>query len=103
MTSLTKPDDNFLTYYDQIKQRIDLDLDMNAQKVIGLTRLTFAAKPDQSIEIPDNLSLFLNAENLIINDIKIIKNADRGQNVKESSKKNISNSKNNFTLFEYNY
>ena len=103
MTSLTKPDDNFLTYYDQIKQRIDLDLDMNAQKVIGLTRLTFAAKPDQSIEIPDNLSLFLNAENLIINDIKIIKNADRGQNVKESSKKNISNSKNNFTLLEYNY
>ena len=73
MINLPQELDNLSKYYTQKKQRIDLYLDMNKQKVVGLTKLTFEAKNDNFEEIPENLNLYLNAENININYIKLQK------------------------------
>lgn len=77
MTSLPKEVDNLSEYYTQKKQRIDLYLDMNAQKVVGLTKLTFVVKNEITDEIPEFLTLNLNAENINIISVKMQKNAKK--------------------------
>ena len=77
MINLPQEMDNLSKYYTQKKQRIDLYLDMNKQKVVGLTKLTFEAKNDNFDEIPENLNLYLNAENININYIKLQKNSKK--------------------------
>ena len=77
MTSLPKEVDNLSEYYTQKKQRIDLYLDMNAQKVVGLTKLTFVVKNEITDEIPEFLTLNLNAENINIFNVKMQKNAKK--------------------------
>ena len=66
--------DNLSKYYTQKKQRIDLYLDMNSHKVVGLTKLTFEVKNEISDEIPEFLTLNLNAENINIISVKLQKN-----------------------------
>ena len=64
--------ENLLKYYNQKKQRIDLDVDMNLEKVIGLTKLTFILNEKlEEVNQPDYFILYLNAENIYINSIKI--------------------------------
>ena len=77
MLNLPQEIDNLSKYYTQKKQRIDLNLDMNKQKVVGLTKLTFEAKNDNFEEIPEILNLYLNAENININYIKIQKSSKK--------------------------
>jgi hypothetical protein len=77
MTSLPKEVDNFSKYYTQKKQRIDLYLDMNTQKVVGLTKLTFVVKNEIADEIPEILTLNLNAENINIISVKMQKNTKK--------------------------
>lgn len=79
MTSLPKEVDNLSEYYTQKKQRIDLYLDMNAQKVVGLTKLTFVVKNEITDEIPEFLTLNLNAENINIISVKIQKKCKKRQ------------------------
>ena len=74
MLNLPQESDNFTKYYTQKKQRIDLYLDMNTQKIVGLTKLTFEAKNQIISEIPEFLNLYLNAENINVNYVKIQKN-----------------------------
>ena len=74
MLNLPQESDNFTKYYTQKKQRIDLYLDMNTQKIVGLTKLTFEAKNEIISEIPEFLNLYLNAENINVNYVKIQKN-----------------------------
>ena len=75
----------FLNYYTQVKQRIDLKIDMNSQKVIGLTKLKFISRNDIYEEMPESLFLCLNGENMHIKDIKIDidnrKNKDNENNI----------------------
>ena len=77
MQSLPKEVDNFSKYYTQKKQRIDLYIDMNTQKVVGLTKLTFEVKNEISDEIPEFLTLNLNAENINIISVKMQKNSKK--------------------------
>ena len=51
MLNPTQDSDNFLRFYTQKKQRIDIYLDMPTQKVIGFTKLNFKAKSDIKDEI----------------------------------------------------
>jgi len=100
MLNLPQEVDNLSKYYTQIKQRIDLYLDMNAQKVVGLTKLTFEAKNEIYEEIPENLNLYLNAENININYIKLQKNSKKeiqeniGRPGRGTMPKNISSNQN---------
>ena len=71
MLNLSQEVDNLSKYYIQKKQRIDLYLDMNSQKVVGLTKLSFEAKNEIFEEIPEFLTLYLNGENININYVKI--------------------------------
>ena len=71
MTNPSQEVDNLSKYYTQKKQRIDLFLDMNSQKVVGQTKLTFAVKNEIIEEIPEILTLYLNAENININSVKM--------------------------------
>ena len=71
MLNLSQEIDNLLKYYTQKKQRIDLYLDMKSQKVVGLTKLTFESKNEIFEEIPDFLTLYLNAENIKINHVQM--------------------------------
>ena len=67
---------DLLKYYEQTKQRIDLNIDMDSQKIIAQTKLTFLPKEENnnlSFNIPDFLYLSLNGENIFINNIKILK------------------------------
>ena len=83
-------ENSFLNYYEQIKQRIDLNIDMNSQKIIAQTKLTFLSKNENFIfpnKIPNFLYLQLNAENIYINDIKII--IDNNKNKKEGNNINL--------------
>ena len=73
MLNPTQDSDNFLRFYTQKKQRIDLYLDMPTQKVIGFTKLNFKAKSDIKDEIPEVLNLFLNCENINIISVKLDK------------------------------
>ena len=70
MASPLHKNDNILTYYNQIKQRIDLNIDMNSQKVIGQTKLAFILNNEINEEIPESLFLYLNSENIYINNTK---------------------------------
>ena len=71
MTNPSQEVDNLSKYYTQKKQRIDLFLDMNSQKVVGQTKLTFVVKNEIIEEIPEILTLYLNAENININSVKM--------------------------------
>ena len=74
MINPTQDSNNFLKYFTQKKQRIDLYIDMSTQNVKGFTKLIFTAKPDIKDEIPEFLSFYLNAENMAINSVKLDKN-----------------------------
>ena len=76
--------DNLSKYYTQKKQRIDLYLDMNSHKVVGLTKLTFEAKNEIFEEIPEFLTLDLNGENIDINYVKMQKNSKKGKEFQEN-------------------
>ena len=85
--------ENLLKYYNQKKQRIDLDIDMNLEKVIGLTKLTFLVnEKSEKVKKPDYFILCLNAENIFINKIKI-------QRILKSEKDN----KNNENIFDLSF
>ena len=71
MTNPSQEVDNLSKYYTQKKQRIDLFLDMNSQKVVGQTKLTFVVINEIIEEIPEILTLYLNAENININSVKM--------------------------------
>ena len=75
MINPTQDTDNFLRFYTQKKQRIDLYLDMSTQKVVGITKLNFKPKSDIKDEIPEVLNLFLNCENMNIISVKLDKTA----------------------------
>ena len=78
---LNNDNNSLFKYYKQHKQRIDLNIDMNTQKIIGLTKLTFIIKDDEKIEkMPDILFLYLNAENMYINNMKILGNENMIKN-----------------------
>ena len=95
--------DDLLKYYTQIKQRIDLNIDMNAQKIIAQTKLTFLLnneKDDLNSIFPNFLYLHLNAENIFINNIKILKYNEG--NIKYKKEKSISfNEYKNTEILEY--
>ena len=85
MLNLPQEIDNLSKYYTQKKQRIDLYLDMNSQKVVGLTKLSFEAKNEIFEEIPEFLTLYLNGENININYVKMQKNSKREKDFQENS------------------
>ena len=85
MINLPQENENFLKYFTQTKQRIDLNLDMNSQNVIGLTKLTFESKNEIFEEIPEFLNLNLNAENIQINAIKLENNSKMEKDIQENS------------------
>lgn len=63
---------NFLDYYKQSKQRVDLDIDFKNKKISGKTNLTFLIKEDfKFAKQPSQLLLKLNSENMIIKGIHI--------------------------------
>jgi len=79
--------ENLLKHYNQKKQRIDLDIDMNLEKVFGLTKLTFSLNEKlEKAKKPDYFFLYLNAENIHINSIKIqkISKNEKGNKVNEN-------------------
>ncbi len=84
MINLPQEKENLLKYYTQSKQRIDLNLDMSSQSVIGLTKLTFESKNEIFEEIPEFLTLNLNAENFQINSIKMQNNTKKEKNNQEN-------------------
>ena len=107
MINPTQDADNFLRFYSQKKQRIDLYLDMSTQKVIGNTKLIFNSKSDIKDEIPEFLNLYLNCENMTIisvkldKEVKISKEAS-GLGGRDGEIKN-KDEKKNFIPLEYNY
>ena len=106
MLNLPQESDNFLKYYTQKKQRIDLYLDMTKQKIVGLTTLTFEAKNEIINEIPEFLNLYLNAENISVNYVNIQKNfkkeKDNNENLgrggRGGAQKNMSQEQNLISL-----
>ena len=107
MLNPTQDSDNFLRFYTQKKQRIDLYLDMPTQKVIGFTKLNFKAKSDIKDEIPEVLNLFLNCENMNIISVKLEKKVKISKDGKEQGgrEREIKNSEENKKSIplEYNY
>ena len=107
MLNPTQDSDNFLRFYTQKKQRIDLYLDMPTQKVIGFTKLNFKAKSDIKDEIPEVLNLFLNCENMNIISVKLDKKVKISKDGKEQGgrEREIKNSEENKKSIplEYNY
>ena len=107
MLNPTQDSDNFLRFYTQKKQRIDLYLDMPTQKVIGFTKLNFKAKSDIKDEIPEILNLFLNCENMNIISVKLDKKVKISKDGKEQGgrEREIKNSEENKKSIplEYNY
>ena len=87
MVDLPKENDNFLKYFTQIKQRIDLNINIQPPKVDGLTKLTFVPKNEPNDSIPEILILNLNAENIYIKSIKIFEKIKNGVLQDENSKK----------------
>ena len=81
MINPTQDSNNFLKYFTQKKQRIDLYIDMSTQTIKGFTKLNFTAKPDIKDEIPEFLSFFLNCENMAINSVKL----DKSSKISEES------------------
>ena len=107
MLNPTQDSDNFLRFYTQKKQRIDIYLDMPTQKVIGFTKLNFKAKSDIKDEIPEVLNLFLNCENMNIISVKLDKKVKISKDGKEQGgrEREIKNSEENKKSIplEYNY
>ena len=64
--------EDFLKYYKQTKQRVDIDIDLEKTSIIGLTKLTFIPKEINNIQNQDYI-LKLNAENIYIKSVYIIK------------------------------
>ena len=95
--------DDLLNYYMQTKQRIDLNIDMNTKKIIGQTKLTFEIKKEKEnliFEMPQMLYLYLNGENIYINNIKILK-YEQDKIKKEKDEKNMSFSDKNMKNLEF--
>jgi len=106
MLNLTQDSDNLLKFYSQKKQRIDLYLDIQSYKVVGFTKLTFKPKPELKDEIPDILTLYLNCENMEINNVKMLKisktsEEGEGRGDRVGGTKNYEENKNMIPL-EYN-
>ena len=106
MLNLTQDSDNLLKFYSQKKQRIDLYLDIQSYKVVGFTKLTFKPKPELKDEIPDILTLYLNCENMEINNVKMLKISKtseerEGRGGRVGGTKNYEENKNMIPL-EYN-
>ena len=106
MLNLTQDSDNLLKFYSQKKQRIDLYLDIQSYKVVGFTKLTFKPKPELKDEIPDILTLYLNCENMEINNVKMLKisktsEEGEGRGGRVGGTKNYEENKNMIPL-EYN-
>ena len=106
MLNLTQDSDNLLKFYSQKKQRIDLYLDIQSYKVVGFTKLTFKPKPELKDEIPDILTLYLNCENMEINNVKMLKISKTSEEVegrggRVGGTKNYEENKNMIPL-EYN-
>ena len=94
---------NLLEYYNQTKQRIDLNIEMNTQKIVAQTKLTFVVKNEKQVvqdEIPESLYLHLNAENIFINNIKIYNNNIDKIN-KGSEEKSFSFNEKNMKILEF--
>ena len=107
MLNLTQDSDNLLKFYSQKKQRIDLYLDIPTHKVLGFTKLTFRPKSELKDEIPEDLTLYLNSENMEINSVKMLKIAKKSedgdnQGGRGGVSKNYDENKNLIPL-EYNY
>ena len=101
MDKENKENNNLLDYYTQTKQRVDLNIDMNNQKIIAQTKLTFILKNEKQTikdDISEVLYLHLNAENIFINNIKILKNDFEKINKKNDEKSSSFNEKNMKTL-----
>ena len=81
MINPTQDSNNFLKFYSQKKQRIDLYIDMSTQKVLGFTKLIFRPKPEIKDEIPEFFSLYLNCENMAINSVKL----DKSEKISDES------------------
>ena len=63
-------DDNFLKFFKQTKQRVDIDIDLENTKITGLAKLSFVSKENN---IPKNdYILKLNAENIYIKSVYFI-------------------------------
>ena len=95
---------DLLNYYMQTKQRIDLNIDMDSQKIVAQTKLTFLPKYENynlNKEIPDYLYLSLNGENIYINNIKILKYENNVKKIKEENSISFNEYKNMENL-EYN-
>ena len=75
MINPTQESDNFLKFFSQKKQRIDLYLDMTTKNVIGVTKLIFRPKHEIKDEIPEFFTFYLNSENMSINSVKLDKTA----------------------------
>ena len=109
MINPTQDSDNFLRFYCQKKQRIDLYLDMSTQKVIGTTKLNFRPKSEIKDEIPEFLTLYLNSENMNIISVKLDKTPKSSKDGKdlggrdEESKIIEENNNNKLLPLEYKY
>ena len=104
MEKKEEQNNDLLNYYIQTKQRIDLNIDMDSQKIIAQTKLTFLPKNENynlNKEIPDYLYLYLNGENIYINNIKILKYENNIRKIKEENSISFNEYKNMENL-EYN-
>jgi hypothetical protein len=90
MINPTQESDNFLKFFSQKKQRIDLYLDMTTKKVIGVTKLIFRPKHEIKDEIPEFFTFYLNSENMSINSVKLDKTEKIAEDKKGSSEGGIS-------------
>ena len=82
MINPTQESDNFLKFFSQKKQRIDLYLDMTTKNVIGVTKLIFRPKHEIKDEIPEFFTFYLNSENMSINSVKL----DKTEKIAEDKK-----------------
>ena len=106
MSNSSLNNDNLLYYYNQTKQRIDLNIDMNNQKAICQTKLTFFENNNIKIndKIPDFIFLYLNAENIYIKDIKLlidIEKKDELNNIENDKYINLEY-RNTYPFYYYN-
>ena len=89
MINPTQESDNFLKFFSQKKQRIDLYLDMTTKNVIGVTKLIFRLKHEIKDEIPEFFTFYLNSENMSINSVKLDKTEKIAEDKKGSSEGDI--------------
>jgi hypothetical protein len=60
---------NFLDYYRQSKQRIDVEIDVNRKAILGKTKLTYVLNIKDPQEVVGRVYLRLNAENMNIKSV----------------------------------